>query len=69
MTETELAALCAAITPPDEAARRRRTPTGPALQSRWAGWADWKRPSRTPPPSPAAQSWIFPPGGAGALRR
>ena len=42
MTETELAALCAAITPPDEAARAAGTPTGPASQSRWAGWGHWK---------------------------
>ena len=67
MTETELAALCAAITPPDEAARA-------AAHAHWASLAKPLMCIRDSPrgrrrPHRQRKAGYFPPGGAGALRR
>ena len=58
MTEKELAALCAAITPPDEAARA----------AAHAHWASLAKPLGGLGGLETTIGY-FPPGGAGALRR
>ena len=62
MTETELAALCAAITPPDEAARA-------AAHAHWAALAKPLGGLGSRRPHRQRKAGYFPPGGAGALRR
>ena len=62
MTEKELAALCAAVTPPDEAARAAAHAHWASLAKPLGGLGGLETTIEDAAPSPAAQSWIFPAG-------